>query len=64
MFDKKAEGESETELDLIMEMCSCFGVDPEEVMELIECGYTYDEIELFLMEPEGFCETLNERCCF
>ena len=62
MFDKKAE--SETELDLIMEMCSCFGVDPEEIMELIDCGYTYDEIELFLMEPEGFCETLNERCCF
>ena len=64
MFDKTAAGESETELDLIMEMCSCFGVDPEEVMELVDCGYSYDEIELFLVEPEGVGETLNENRCF
>ena len=51
--------EDETELDTILEMCTCFGVDPDAVMELLDYGYSYDEIEELLMYPSMLQEELN-----
>lgn len=51
--------EDETELDTILEMCTCFGVEPDAVMELLDYGYSYDEIEELLMYPSMLQEELN-----
>ena len=51
--------EDETELDTILEMCTCFGVEPDTVMELLDYGYSYDEIEEFLMYPSMLQEELR-----
>lgn len=51
--------EDETELDTILEMCTCFGVEPDTVMELLDYGYSYDEIEELLMYPSMLQEELN-----
>ena len=51
--------EDETELDTILEMCTCFGVEPDTVMELLDYGYSYDEIEELLMYPSMLQEELR-----
>ncbi len=52
------ESEPDEALETLLLMCHCFGVTEDEVMELMEMGYSYDEIEYFLNEPEGRKETL------
>lgn len=51
--------EDETQLDTILEMCNCFGVEPDTVIELLDYGYSYDEIEEFLMYPSILQEELS-----
>jgi len=51
------ESEPDEALETLRLMCHCFGVTEDEVMELVEMGYSYDEIECFLNEPDGRKET-------
>ena len=44
---------------ILLEMCGYFGVAPEEVQRLIDLGFSYDEIEMMLWEPEGVEEELT-----
>ncbi len=45
--------ESTDDYAILLEMCGYFGVAPEEVQRLIDLGFSYDEIEMMLWEPEG-----------
>ena len=45
--------ESTDDYAILLEMCGYFGVTPEEVQRLIDLGFSYDEIEMMLWEPEG-----------
>jgi hypothetical protein len=45
--------ESTDDYAILLEMCGYFGVAPEEVQQLIDLGFSYDEIERLLWEPEG-----------
>ncbi len=47
------ENEPDEALEMLLLMCHCFGVTEDEVMELVEMGYSYDEIEGVLNEPKG-----------
>ncbi len=44
---------------VLLEMCGYFGVTPEEVRQLIDLGFSYDEIEMMLWEPEGVEEMME-----
>lgn len=50
--------ESTDDYAILLEMCGYFGVAPEEVQQLIDLGFSYDEIEMMLWEPEGVEEEL------
>ena len=39
---------------LLLELCGYYGADPETVQYLRELGYSYTEIEEFLMYPESY----------
>lgn len=39
---------------LLLELCSYYGADPETVQYLRDLGYSYTEIEDYLMYPEGY----------
>lgn len=45
--------------ELLLEMCGCFGVDEEDVMLLLDYGYTPDEIEYMLMDYDLINETVK-----
>ena len=45
------ESEPDEALETLLLMCHCFGVTEDEVLELVEMGYSYDEIESVLNEP-------------
>ena len=47
------ENEPDEALETLLLMCHCFGVTEDEVLELVEMGYSYDEIEGVLNEPKG-----------
>lgn len=49
----------DSQLDTILEMCSCFGVDEDTVLELLDAGYSYDDIECFFINPSDLQEELN-----
>lgn len=51
------ENDPDEALETLLLMCHCFGVTEDEVLELVEMGYSYDEIECFLNEPDGRKET-------
>lgn len=51
--------EADTELDTLLKMCSCFGVEQETILELLDFGYSYDEVETFLMSPSLLQEELK-----
>lgn len=38
----------------LIDICACFGIAPEEVIELWEMGFSYDEIEDFLFCPGAY----------
>lgn len=58
-FHTSRRDEDDTQLDTILEMCNCFGVEPDTIWELLDYGYSYDEIEAFLMEPSALQEELH-----
>ena len=39
---------------LLIDMCGYYGLQPEEVRHLRDMGYSYDEIEEMLYEPEAY----------
>ena len=39
------------ELEDLLDICGYFGMTDDEVMYLLEMGYSYDEIEEFLWNP-------------
>lgn len=55
------ESEPDEALETLLLMCHCFGVTEDEVMELLEMGYSYDEIEYFLSEPDSVPKVLNTK---
>lgn len=44
---------------MILDMCNCFGVDENDVMLLLDYGYTCDEIEDMLMDLDLLNDTLR-----
>ena len=46
--------------ELLLEMCTCFGVSEEDVMLLLDFGYTADDIEKMLMDSDLLEETLAD----
>ncbi|MBE6848568.1 MAG: glucosamine 6-phosphate synthetase [Ruminococcus sp.] len=57
------ESEPDEALETLLLMCHCFGVTEDEVLELVEMGYSYDEIEGVLNEPEEMRGILHENLC-
>ena len=55
--------------ELLLEMCSCYGVTEEDVLLLLDYGYSTDEIEEMLCDSNLLLETLcavrceEEFCC-
>ena len=41
-------------------ICSCYGVEREDVELLLELGYSSDEIEEMLFEPELLEQAMEE----
>ncbi|MCM1228109.1 MAG: glucosamine 6-phosphate synthetase [Clostridium sp.] len=48
------------EEELLLEMCGCFGVSEEDIILLMDYGYTFDEIEEMLMDSDLIQETVAE----
>ena len=44
---------------LLLDMCGCFGVDEDDVITLLDYGYSTDEIEAMLMDYDMISETVN-----
>ena len=44
---------------LLLDMCGCFGVDEDDIIMLLDYGYTADEIEAMLMDYDMISETVN-----
>ena len=44
---------------LLIDMCGCFGVDEDDIIMLLDYGYTCDEIEDMLMDYDMISETVN-----
>ena len=43
----------------LIELAGYYGIDPEDIRELREMGYSYDEIEAFFVDPESFGADLS-----
>ena len=43
----------------LIELAGYYGADPEDIRELREMGYSYDEIEAFLVDPDSFDADLS-----
>lgn len=46
--------------DMLLEMCSCFGVSEEDILLLLDYDYTADDIEEMLMDLVLISETVDE----
>ena len=44
---------------LLLDMCGCFGVDEDDIIMLLDYGYSADEIEAMLMDYDMISETVN-----
>lgn len=59
---------SSVQKELLLDICGYFGVDEEDVILLLDYGYTSDEIEEMLLDTDILNETLNsikgEEDCF
>ena len=54
-WDKPEKGScSDDDYMLLLELCGYYGAEPETVQYLRELGYSYSEIEEFLMYPESY----------
>lgn len=49
------------ELEQLLSICGCFGVTEDEVMQMLEMGYTYDDIEDWLFCPTAYKRALLEE---
>ena len=55
--------------ELLLEMCSCYGVTEDDVLLLLDYGYSADDIEEMLCDSNLLLETLcavrceEEFCC-
>lgn len=45
--------------ELLIEMCTSFGVSEEDVLLLLDYGYTADDVEEMLMDSDLLEETLD-----
>jgi glucosamine 6-phosphate synthetase-like amidotransferase/phosphosugar isomerase protein len=45
--------------DMLLEVCNCFGVEEENVLLLLDNGYTVDDIEEMLMDTKLLDETVR-----
>ena len=45
--------------ELLLEMCSCYGVTEDDVLLLLDYGYSADEIEEILCDSNLLLETIN-----
>ena len=52
------------EEELLLDMCTCLGIDEEDVTLLLEYGYTAVEIEDLIADTDAFRKTVNEVKCF
>lgn len=41
-------------------MCGCFGVPEDDIIQLLDYGYTADDIEEMLMDSEMLEETISD----
>ena len=48
------------ELEQLLNICGCFGVTEDEVLQMLEMGYTYDDIEEWLFCPTAYKRALLE----
>ena len=54
-WDKPEKGScSDEDYLMLIELCGYYGADPETVQYLRDLGYSYTEIEDFLMYPESY----------
>ena len=54
-WDKPEKGScSDEDYLMLIELCGYYGADPETIRYLRDMGYSYDEIEDFLMYPESY----------
>ena len=49
-----ADDEDDEDFALLIDMCGYFGLQPEQIRYLRDMGYSYDEIEEMLYEPECY----------
>jgi len=45
--------------ELLLEMCSCYGVTEDDILLLLDYGYSADEIEEMLCDSNLLLETIN-----
>ncbi len=54
-WDKPEKGScSDEDYLLLIELCGYYGAEPETIRYLRDMGYSYDEIEAFLCDPESY----------
>ena len=68
-YDELEEEYYSQQEELLLEMCSCYGVTEDDVLLLLDYGYSADEIEEMLCDSNLLLETLcavrceEEFCC-
>ena len=48
------------EEELLIDMCSCFGIDEDDIALLLDYGYTAMEVEDLIADTDLFIKTVNE----
>ena len=59
-YDYESDVNEEDYTNDLLLICGCYGVNREDVELLLEFGYTCDEIEEMLLEPELFEQAMEE----
>ena len=68
-YDELEEEYYSQQEELLLEMCSCYGVTEDDILLLLDYGYSADEIEEMLCDSNLLLETLcavrceEEFCC-
>ena len=58
-YDELEEEYYSQQEELLLEMCSCYGVTEEDILLLLDYGYSTDEIEEMLCDSNLLLETIN-----
>ena len=45
---------------MLLEICSCYGIDEDDVILLLDYGYSCDDIEDMLMDQRSLFQTLSD----